>query len=488
VTNPHRLSAVPNQRSHWSAAGVGLWVGSAFGVLATAAPVTATAQKDSGIQRAEAPVAPTSAVSAIGSATTLSLLALTGLASNDQAALPPRDVLFTGVSTSAGRLGGVRFTAIGTGYFAARDAVGNKASAEGALALRARGRINGVKSWAAISYGYANALGGLAGASGIGNATAPVGLEGTHVDTTISRRVDVGGVARAEAGIQGTHHGIDLAMGLAVERATRVTTQTIDIETASDLPMVPLSASARSSVSRTTRGLQSREIATGLASMGWNTGRTVWLALITAPVASWINVDALSPRPRLAPPVASLSIVHPITAWLSGIAAASTFSSNVGNTALRDDIASSRNSNFAPVFALGLSIAHVPLLNRRGEVPLGGILSFETHIADGIDSVAFITEADSGTLAAFHVQIIIEAPSAASVELMGDATDWTVAGMRRGSDGRWRAVLNVTSGAHRLSVRTDGGEWLAPPGLPLGNSDFGNPVGLLVVERPNRRR
>ena len=486
MTNHRRLPARNIRRSKRNAAGVGLWVSSALAALSSGLASFAAAQSAPTNPRTEAPVAPTSALSSIGSATTLSLMALTGLASSDEGALPPRDVLFTGVSTSAGRIHGVRFTAIGTGYFAARDAVGNKASAEAALTVRARGRVNGVMSWGAVSYGYANALGGIAGSGLAGGPTATAGFDGSHVDTTVSRRVDVGGVARAEAGMQGTRHGFDFALGLAVERATRVTTQTIDIETGADAPSVPMSATARSSVTRTTRGLQRREIATGLASMGWNTGRTVWLASVTSPVASWITADALSPRPRLAPPVASLSIVQPINAWLSAIGAASTFSSSVGNSALRDDVAYSRNSNFAPVFALGLSIAHVPLLNRRGDVPLGGILSFETHIAD-IDSVAVVTTSDSST-AGFRVQIVIEAPSAASVELMGDATDWTVTGMSRGQDGRWRAVLNVTSGAHRLSVRTDGGEWLAPPGLPLGSSDFGNPVGLLVIDQPHVRK
>ena len=58
--------------------------------------------------------------------------------------------------------------------------------------------------------------------------------------------------------------------------------------------------------------------------------------------------------------------------------------------------------------------------------------------------------------------------------------------MNRGSDGRWRVELKVPVGANRLSVRADGGEWIAPPGLPLGNNDFGNPVGLLLVAEQSR--
>jgi hypothetical protein len=30
-------------------------------------------------------------------------------------------------------------------------------------------------------------------------------------------------------------------------------------------------------------------------------------------------------------------------------------------------------------------------------------------------------------------------------------------------------------------VRADGGQWVAPPGLPLGADDFGAPVGMLLI-------
>ena len=121
-----RLPLCSTPRSNWSAAGVGLWVSSSLAVLSSSVASTASAQAGTPSQRTDAPVAPSSAVSSIGSATTLSVMGLTGIPSNAEGAMPQREVLFTGVSTSAGRIGGVRLTAIGTGYFTARDAVGNK--------------------------------------------------------------------------------------------------------------------------------------------------------------------------------------------------------------------------------------------------------------------------------------------------------------------------------------------------------------------------
>jgi 1,4-alpha-glucan branching enzyme len=80
-----------------------------------------------------------------------------------------------------------------------------------------------------------------------------------------------------------------------------------------------------------------------------------------------------------------------------------------------------------------------------------------------------------------RVELVIDAPRAGSVELMGDATEWTVTHLARLRDGRWRTELRLPPGVHRIAVRSDGGPWMAPPGLPTGNDDFGTPVGLIIL-------
>jgi hypothetical protein len=156
----------------------------------------------------------------------------------------------------------------------------------------------------------------------------------------------------------------------------------------------------------------------------------------------------------------------------------------VGTTILRDDIAG-RRSSFAPVLALGLRIARLPFGGRNDDTP-NGILSFETRMIGGVDS-ASVTNAEPTTAAAedadtLRVLLLIDAPRAESVELMGDATQWTVTQMERNRNGRWRAELKLTPGLHRITVRADGGRWVAPPGLPVGNDDYGSPVGMIVVQ------
>src|SRR5581483_3670150 len=70
-----------------------------------------------------------------------------------------------------------------------------------------------------------------------------------------------------------------------------------------------------------------------------------------------------------------------------------------------------------------------------------------------------VTEEDSLRAITIHL------PVAASVELMGDFTDWTPVVMMKGSNGEWRAELAIVPGTHRLVIRVDGGVWTVPPNL-----------------------
>ena len=433
-------------------------------------------------QRGESPIAPSSTIGPVTDAPTLSVLGLASMP--DGSHLAQQNELWLGATQSLGQFGGVRFSAIGSGNWRMRDAVGANSAYEGIVALRARARIGRVRTWSAVSYGHADVNGAAGGGMLPGQAPAITsGLDGAQADTTVSSRVDVGNIGRAEAGLLTNVSGVEFSFGFSVERATRVTTQTLTIDVNDGLPPSPISAE-RIVTTQTVRGLQRRDIATGIAAMGFNTGSASWLVSVTSPVATWITSDALSPKPRATPAIASLAVVQPVATWLSIVGAASTNSASVGTTILRDDIAG-RRSNFAPVLALGLRIARLPFGRRSDDTP-DGILSFETRTIGGVDS-ATVTHAepvdapveDADTL---RVLLLIDAPRAESVELMGDATQWTVTQMQRSRNGRWRAELKLTPGLHRITVRADGGRWVAPPGLPVGNDDYGSPVGMIVVQ------
>ena len=75
----------------------------------------------------------------------------------------------------------------------------------------------------------------------------------------------------------------------------------------------------------------------------------------------------------------------------------------------------------------------------------------------------------------------IHAAGAASVEVMGDFTDWNPLRLTGAGNGIWEARLQLPAGVHRLNVRIDGGEWVVPAGVRAEADDFGTVVGVIVV-------
>jgi hypothetical protein len=74
----------------------------------------------------------------------------------------------------------------------------------------------------------------------------------------------------------------------------------------------------------------------------------------------------------------------------------------------------------------------------------------------------------------------VRAPSARTVEVMADFTDWTPLPLRAVGDLFVREV-SVSPGTHRVVVRVDGGAWRPAVNTPAVNDDLGGRVGLLVV-------
>lgn len=429
-------------------------------------------------QTFQSPMAPASTIGPVTDASTLSVLGLASLPNGSQ--LTGQNELWFGATQRLANLGPVRLSAVASGNWRVSDAVGANNAVEGTVALRARARLGLVRAWSAISYGRAS----LDGASGIGLLPGPtltnIGADATRADTSVSNRVDLGSLGRAEAGLLTNLSGVELSFGVSVERATRVTTQTLDIRIADGLPPNTPSSS-RETLVRTTRGVQRREYASGIAAMGFSTGSASWLVSVTAPVATWASEDAVSARPHPRPTVASVAVVQPLAAWFSVVGAASTNSTSLNQTIIRDDLGAQRKS-FAPIVALGLRISRLPGRDGSEETP-NGILAFETHTVGSVDSIAVsgINESASTDVDTLRVLLLIDAPRAEQVEFMGDATQWVVTQMHRTRNGRWRAELKLSPGVHRITVRADGGKWHAPPGISIGNDDYGSPVGIFMV-------
>jgi hypothetical protein len=76
--------------------------------------------------------------------------------------------------------------------------------------------------------------------------------------------------------------------------------------------------------------------------------------------------------------------------------------------------------------------------------------------------------------------VSVRIDSASRVEMMADFTAWAVVALER-SGNEWRILREVPPGLHRIAIRVDGGEWIAPPGLPRAPDELGGVVGLITV-------
>jgi hypothetical protein len=80
-----------------------------------------------------------------------------------------------------------------------------------------------------------------------------------------------------------------------------------------------------------------------------------------------------------------------------------------------------------------------------------------------------------------RVVLEVAAQTAARVELMADFTDWQPISFERANGGSWRIERAIAPGLHRLSLRVDGGPWIAPSNLPRADAGAEAGVGLLTV-------
>ena len=78
--------------------------------------------------------------------------------------------------------------------------------------------------------------------------------------------------------------------------------------------------------------------------------------------------------------------------------------------------------------------------------------------------------------------VVITAPGARTVELMGDFTEWRILSLASAREGRWEIALPIDAGTHRFNVRVYGGAWGAPRGVTTITDDFEGVVGILTVK------
>lgn len=82
------------------------------------------------------------------------------------------------------------------------------------------------------------------------------------------------------------------------------------------------------------------------------------------------------------------------------------------------------------------------------------------------------------------VRIRVRVAKASRVAIAGEWNDWTPAPMQRDADGRWSVTLALGPGVYRCALLVDGARWVAPPGSPRADDEFGGQAGLLILRKP----
>ena len=86
------------------------------------------------------------------------------------------------------------------------------------------------------------------------------------------------------------------------------------------------------------------------------------------------------------------------------------------------------------------------------------------------------------------VELMLNAPTARRVRLVGDFTGWDEKGIemqRDAASGLWSATASVRPGRHVYAFIVDDSVWMRDPRAPVApDSDFGQPGSLLIVGRP----
>jgi hypothetical protein len=79
-------------------------------------------------------------------------------------------------------------------------------------------------------------------------------------------------------------------------------------------------------------------------------------------------------------------------------------------------------------------------------------------------------------------ELRVFAPSARTVEINADFTQWQPVAMSRGADGWWTLSRMLAPGTYEMNMRIDHGPWVAPPGLLATRDEFGGTTGILTIE------
>lgn len=107
---------------------------------------------------------------------------------------------------------------------------------------------------------------------------------------------------------------------------------------------------------------------------------------------------------------------------------------------------------------------------------------------DSADAMPAAHVPDAGEAPMLPVQLVLNAPNAHRVAVVGDFTDWDegrIAMTRDPASGLWSVTVPVRAGRHVYAFIADDSIWMRDPRAPVATDpDFGRPGSLMLVGRP----
>ena len=115
--------------------------------------------------------------------------------------------------------------------------------------------------------------------------------------------------------------------------------------------------------------------------------------------------------------------------------------------------------------------------------PAAPVFSASPHASGSSGSINTDTRLEIQLRQDDDVRLTLYAPGATAVEISGDFTDWRPVPLSRnpGNADAWWATFRIPRGMHRINVRRDGGQWMAPGGTTRSIDDYDGEVGVFIL-------
>jgi hypothetical protein len=162
---------------------------------------------------------------------------------------------------------------------------------------------------------------------------------------------------------------------------------------------------------------------------------------------------------------------------------------------------SARTSRVIRVLGAGASLIAAGLVgalwlrSSEGPRPVAGVVSPSVSAAPAsvapraeANAEAQLAAVDVNRVALQPVQLVLRAPAARRVSVVGDFNGWNVGATsltRDPATGMWSGTLALRPGRHVYAFVVDDSVWMRDPRTPAAaDVDFGRPGSVLLVGRP----